>query len=99
LRQWALDRISGLADALVGRRDDEMRKVVASYVECIELKPPDRTGVMVLNGRALPPLNAHDRPEGGRSWVNMAAGVGFDTDSPNSAWEEIEVEALAADPA
>ena len=78
LRQWALDRISGLADAIAGRRDDEMRKVIASYVERIELKPSDHTGVMVLNGRALPPPNEHDRPKDGRSWVNVVAGVGFE---------------------
>ena len=78
LRQWALDRINGLADALAGRRDDEMRQVIASYVERIELKPSDRTGMMILNGKALPPYKEHDRPEEGRSWVNVVAGVGFE---------------------
>ena len=52
-----------------------MRQVIASYVERIELKPSDRTGVMVLNGKALPPYKEHDRPEEGRSWVNVVAGA------------------------
>jgi hypothetical protein len=29
---------------------------------------------MVVKGKALPPLNEHDRPEG-RSWVNVVAGA------------------------
>jgi hypothetical protein len=31
--------------------------------------------MMILNGKALPPYKEHDRPEEGRSWVNVVAGA------------------------
>jgi hypothetical protein len=35
---------------------------------------------MVLNGKALPPYKEHDRPEEGRSWVNVVAGARFEAE-------------------
>ena len=77
LLQWALERIGGLADALDGRRGEKIRKAMSSYVDRIELKPSDHTGVMVLTGPAHRLYKEHDRPEG-RSCVNVVAGAGFE---------------------
>ena len=91
LRQWALGRIGGLADAMDGRRDETVRNVLASYVEAIEVTPSSKSGVMLVNAEARQLWKRNDRPEG-RSWVNVVAGAGFDTDSLDSwEWEEVEL--------
>ena len=74
LRQWALERIGGLADAMNGRRDETVRNVLASYVEAIEVKPSSKSGVMLVNADARQLWKRNDRPEG-RSWVNVVAGA------------------------
>lgn len=77
VRQWAEDRIAGLADAMEGRRDEKVRQVLASYVEQITISPADKSGVMALAPAAFDLYEENDRREG-RSWVNMVAGTGFE---------------------
>ena len=76
LRQWALERIGGLADAMNGRRDETVRNVLASYVGAIKVTPSTKSGVMLINAEARHLPKQNDRPEG-RSWVNVVAGAGF----------------------
>jgi site-specific DNA recombinase len=103
LREWARQRIVGLADAMNGRRDQKVREVLASYVERIVVTPSSKTGIMAVNAGACggPATDdacgrkKNDRPEG-RSWVNVVAGAGFDTDSQSSwDWEDIELAGAA----
>ena len=77
LRQWALERIGGLADAMNGRRDETVRNVLASYVEAIEVTPSSKSGVMLVNAEARQLWKRNDRPEG-RSHIYMVAGAGFE---------------------
>jgi len=80
IRQWAKRQLVGLADALNGRRDDEARRVVGSYVERITLWPSAKRGEMALHPdcwslwRSLDPGKHHDRPER-RSGGNEVAGA------------------------
>jgi len=80
VRQWARQQLVGLADALDGRRDDETRRVLGSYVERITLWPSTKRGEMALNPAAWPLWHLgkqHDRPER-RSCGNQIAGAGFE---------------------
>lgn len=79
LRRWARERITGLADAAAGHRNENVRRVLASYVDEIIVDPVGKTGVMRVNaglaalieaGRdglddpCLRPLVANERPRG-----------------------------------
>ena len=79
LRQWAHQRITGLADAMNGRRDQEVRNVLASCVERIVVTPSTKSGIVAINPRAYDTCGykENDRPEG-RSYVDMVAGAGFE---------------------
>ena len=80
IRQWAKRQLDGLAAALDGRRDDETRRVLGSYVERITVWPSTKRGEMALNPAGWPlwhPGKQHDRPEG-RSCGNQIAGAGFE---------------------
>jgi len=80
IRQWAKRQLAGLADALNGRRDDEARRVLGSYVERITLWPSTKRGEMALHPdcwslwRSLDPGKQHDRPAR-RSCGNHLAGA------------------------
>ncbi len=80
IRQWAKRQLAGLADALNGRRDDEARRVLGSYVERITLWPSTKRGEMALHPdcwalwRAMAPGKQHDRPER-RSGGNEVEGM------------------------
>ncbi len=80
IRQWAKRQLAGLADALNGRRDDEARRVLGSYVERITLWPSTKRGEMALHPgcwslwRAMDPGKQHDRPAR-RSCGNEVAGA------------------------
>jgi len=80
IRQWAKRQLAGLADALSGRRDDEARRVLGSYVERITLWPSTKRGEMALHPscwslwRSLDPGKQHDRPAR-RSCGNEVAGA------------------------
>jgi len=80
IRQWAKRQLAGLADALNGRRDDEARRVLGSYVERITLWPSTKRGEMALHPdcwalwRSLDPRKLHDRPAR-RSCGNEVAGA------------------------
>ncbi len=69
IRQWAKRRLAGLAEALNGRRDDEARRVLGSYVDRITLWPSTKRGEMALHPdcwalwRAMAPGKQPDRPE------------------------------------
>lgn len=92
LRRWARERITGLADAAAGHRNENVRRVLASYVDEIIVDPVRKTGVMRVNaglavlieaGRVgvdhpglLPPRNANDRPNG-RSPAFAIAGARY----------------------
>ena len=80
IRRWAERQLAGLADALDGRRDDETRRVLGSYVDRITLWPSTKRGEMELSDDLWPflcPEKQHDRPEG-RSCGNQIAGVGLE---------------------
>ena len=84
LRKWAAERITGLTDAVAGRRNERVRRVIASYIDEIVVYPTERRGVMRLNaglaalvGDAPLAPNASDRPEG-RSRVAGIAGAGLE---------------------
>lgn len=80
IRGWAERQLAGLADALDGRRDDENRRVLGSYVDRITLWPSTKRGEMELSDDLCPflcPEKQHDRPEG-RSCGNQIAGGGFE---------------------
>ena len=85
LRQWAQERIAGLADAMNGRRDAKVRDVLACYVERIVVRPSTKSGVMAVNAGAWGEPTAsdpcgrkkNDRPKE-RSCVSVVAGAGFE---------------------
>jgi hypothetical protein len=83
IRQWAKRQLAGLADALSGRRDDEARRAVGSYVERITLWPSTKRGEMALHPdcwslwRAMDPGKQYDRPAR-RSCGNHLAGAGLE---------------------
>ena len=80
IRGWAERQLAGLADALDGRRDDETRRVLGSYVDRITLWPSTKRGEMELADDLWPllsPEKQHDRPEG-RSCGNQIAGAGLE---------------------
>jgi len=90
LRKWAAERITGLADAVAGRRNERVRRVIASYIDEIVVYPTERRGVMRLNaglaalvGDAPLAPNASDRPVG-RSRV---AGIEGSKPSSNKSLE------------
>jgi hypothetical protein len=49
LRKWATERITGLADAMAGRRNEHVRRVIASYIDEIVVFPTERRGIMRLD--------------------------------------------------
>ncbi|MCC6679129.1 MAG: zinc ribbon domain-containing protein [Phycisphaerales bacterium] len=49
LRKWATERIGLLAEMAAGRRDDAVRRALASYVDEITIDPATKTGVLVVN--------------------------------------------------
>lgn len=79
LRKWAQERITGLADAIAGRRNEQVRRVLASYVDEIVVYPSSKTGVLRVNAALAAFVgdgaasNANDRPAG-RSWAGTLAG-------------------------
>ena len=93
LRRWARERIGCLADAVQGRRNEYVRRVLATYVDEIVIYPTMKTGIMRVNaglaalievGRIgvdhpglRPPRNTNDRPEG-RSPAYTIAGAGLE---------------------
>jgi hypothetical protein len=83
IRQWAKRQLAGLADALNGRRDDEARRVLGSYVERITVWPSTKRGDMALHPdcwalwRAEAAGKQHDRPKK-RSGGNEVAGAGLE---------------------
>lgn len=84
LRHWARERISGLAEAMGGRRNEQVRRVLASYVDEIAIYPKTKKGEMRLNPGLATFIrdvdlssNANDRPES-RSHVDELAGVGLE---------------------
>ena len=81
IRRWAQRQLAGLADALDGQRDDETRRVLASYVDRITLWPSKKRGEMTLADDLWPflsPEKQHDRPPKRRSRGNRLAGAGFE---------------------
>ncbi len=65
--------------------------MIAAYVERIEATPSTKTGRLLLNPAVRNRYKRHDRPEG-RSWVNVVAGAGYYTDSPDLLeWEDIDI--------
>ncbi len=74
IRQWAKRQLAGLADALNGRRDDEARRVLGSYVERITVWPSTKRGEMALHPDCWALWKQHDRPER-RSCGNQVAGT------------------------
>ncbi|KAA0219127.1 MAG: hypothetical protein EDS66_17805 [Planctomycetota bacterium] len=49
LRRWARERIGGLADAMAGRRNEHVRRVLGTYIDEIVVHPTTKTGVMRVN--------------------------------------------------
>jgi hypothetical protein len=39
LRKWAAERITGVADAMAGRRNEQVRRVIATYIDQIMVYP------------------------------------------------------------
>ena len=93
LRRWARERISALADAMAGRRNELVRRVLASYVDEILIYPSTKKGVMrvnhglaalVENVDVTPPVDGSGRPRKakerppGRSPVDTLAGAGLE---------------------
>lgn len=79
LRRWARERIGGLADAMAGRRNEHVRRVLGTYIDEIVINPTTKTGVMRVNAGlaalvaagqigvddpALRPVRANGRPQG-----------------------------------
>ena len=75
IRRWATERISGLADAIDGRRNEHVRRVLTSYVDEIVIWPSTKTGILRVNAFAAGLQNDTDRPEVGRSCVDEVAGA------------------------
>lgn len=61
IRRWATEQISGLADAIDGRRDEKVRRVIAAYVEEVVIYPSKKTGYLAVNANLWPALNDNDR--------------------------------------
>ncbi|MBX3387410.1 MAG: recombinase family protein [Phycisphaeraceae bacterium] len=80
LRRFARERIGAIRDILDGRRDEQSRRAIASYVDRIEIDPATKTGVLVLNAGVaalaanLPPQKHSDLPQGSRSQVTGIEG-------------------------
>lgn len=49
IRTWAAERINLLAEMAAGRRDEAVRRVLASYIDEIRIDPATKTGVLVVN--------------------------------------------------
>ena len=64
LRKWARERITGLADAMAGRRNETVRRVLASYVDEIVIYPTTKSGELRLNPSLWLLLQGNDRPTG-----------------------------------
>ncbi len=84
LRRWAQERIGGLAAALAGRRNEQVRRVLTSYVEEIVIYPSTKKGVMRINPGLAALIgdngrnrNANDWPRG-RSQAGALAGAGLE---------------------
>lgn len=93
LRNWAHERISGLADAMAGQRNEHVRRVLASYVDEVVIYPSTRTGVMRVNaalgalvdGKNVEPaesgtrgMRRTNRTAQTRSPVGQLAGAGLE---------------------
>ncbi|HED54975.1 MAG TPA: hypothetical protein ENJ00_12365 [Phycisphaerales bacterium] len=81
LRRWATERISGLAEAIEGRRNERVRRVLTSYIDEIVIWPSTKTGLLRVNAFAVGPAgfqNDTDRPARDRSCVDEVAGTGFE---------------------
>ena len=81
LRRWATERISGLAEAIEGQRNERVRRVLTSYIDEIVIWPSTKTGLLRVNANAVglvAPQNDTDRPAGDRSCVDEVAGAGFE---------------------
>ncbi len=84
LRCWAQERIRGLANAMAGQRNEQVLRVLASFVDEIMIYPSTKNGVMWINpglaalvGGVDPLEIAHDLPEG-RSQAGVLAGAGLE---------------------
>ena len=86
LERWARERITGLADAASGRRNEKVRRVMASYIDEIVVWPSTKTGVLRVNAAlagllGLAPnrcAQKHNDPPSGGSRVDAIAGTGFE---------------------
>jgi hypothetical protein len=76
LREWAYQRIAGLADMMNGRRDAKVRDVLVSYVERIVVTPSTKSGIRVVNAESCDTCRykKNDRPEE-RSCAKLVAGA------------------------
>ena len=70
IRRWATERITGLADAIDGRRNERVRRVLTSYVDEIIIWPSTKTGLLRVNAFAAGLQNDTDRPALDRSCVD-----------------------------
>ena len=87
LTRWARERIDGLVDAMAGRRNERVRRALASYIDEIVIWPGTKTGVLRVNPALMGLIaegeaqNANDPPlleEMGGSRVDAIAGAGFE---------------------
>ncbi len=84
LRRWVYRQIESLAAIIDGRRDPQLRRTMASYIDEIRIFPETKTGELILNsniwgliGTGDEAPNEKDRPVG-RSCADTIAGAGFE---------------------
>jgi site-specific DNA recombinase len=84
LRAWARRLLTGLRDAMAGKRDDSIRNVMSAYIDRITVWPSRKCGEVVLNPAAHLLWKHNDRPKG-RSRVNHIGATGFE---PATSWSQ-----------
>jgi len=70
IRRWPTERIAGLADAIDGRRNERIRRVLTFYADEIVIWYSTKTGLLRVNAFAAGLQNDTDRPARDRSCVD-----------------------------
>jgi len=77
LRKWAGKQLTNLHAAMAGKRNDQTRAVIGTYIDRITVWPTQKRGEMVLNPGARMLWKQNDRPKG-RSRANLIGATGFE---------------------
>ncbi|HRX83500.1 MAG TPA: recombinase family protein [Phycisphaerae bacterium] len=77
LRKWAEKQLANLQAAMGGKRNDQTRAVIGTYIDRITVWPTQKRGEMVLNPGARMLWKQNDRPKG-RSLANLIGATGFE---------------------